>query len=221
MKKIKKGDYQNSSSANDSFYLFFLNMKQMTGFKGYAYYAIRELIPAERDVHCNSSEPGQFYYGQNKTIKPPVLETLNFTGDFEIRTFSSGCFYYSEDTGFWQTEGMEILADSNVSVAHCVTEHLTSFAGGFIVLPPEINFSQIWANADFLKNPTIYSTVIVITGLLIIGSVIAHLYDRRDKRKMKLTALSDNSPDDTYYYEVIAFTGGRKGAATDSNVTII
>ena len=194
-------------------------MAQMSGFVGNVGFGIRELLSTETKMHCaDLTIPGFFYDSINLTMLPPITNNFNFTSDFGIRVFSSGCMYYSEDNGIWQVDGMEILPDTTVDLAHCITHHLTSFAGGFIVLPPAIDFNKIWANASFAQNPTIYSAIIGLTSLLIIGSIISHLFDRRDKRKMKLTNLPDNSFCDTYFYEIIVFTGSRQGASTKSNV---
>ena len=194
-------------------------MAQVAGFTGSVGFGIRELLAIETKTHCgNLSTPGYFYGEVNMTMLPPIPEKLNFTSDFGIRVFSSGCMYYSEENGMWQVDGMEILADTTIDMAHCVSNHLTSFAGGFIVLPPAIDFSKVWANASFSQNQTIIITIISITSLLIICSIIAQLFDRRDKRKMKLVSLPDNSPLDTYFYEILVFTGGRQGASTKSNV---
>jgi hypothetical protein len=42
---------------------------------------------------------------------------------------------------------------------------LTTFAGGWIVLPAPINWNYVFANLDFAKNKTIYLTIIIIAVL--------------------------------------------------------
>lgn len=37
--------------------------------------------------------------------------------------------------------------------------------------------------------------------------------------KLGATPLQDNDPKDKYVYEIVVFTGDKKGAATDSNVS--
>jgi len=66
----------------------------------------------------------------------PLTENkTNFTTDFKIRTYSSGCYYFDTDSGKWKSDGMEILEDTNLKQTHCFSNHLTSFAGGLVVMP--------------------------------------------------------------------------------------
>ena len=59
----------------------------------------------------------------------------SFTSNFWLRTYASGCYYMDTKTNKWSSYGVEILSDSNLTHSHCVSSHLTTFAGGFIVLP--------------------------------------------------------------------------------------
>ena len=42
---------------------------------------------------------------------------------------------------------------------------LTKFTGGYQVLPAPINWNYVFANANFLKNKTIYLTVICVVAI--------------------------------------------------------
>jgi magnesium-transporting ATPase (P-type) len=66
----------------------------------------------------------------------------------------------------------------------CFSTHLTKFTSGFNVLPEPINWNYVFVNADFLKNKTIYLTVIVVTLVYIILLVYARFYDRKDFQKV-------------------------------------
>ena len=172
-------------------------------------YAIRELVPTEVDQYCI----------QTITLSLPLLKTrVNFTSDFMIRTYTSGCYFYDKKTGKWSSEGVEVLSDTDITKTHCSSSHLTSFAGGLVVLPSAINFETVWANADFLKNPVIYSTLIAITCVYALFALWARLMDKRDSTKLNIVPLRDNLSSDKYFYEVIVFTGSRKESATNSKV---
>ena len=119
-------------------------------------------------------------------------------------------------TNKWTSEGVEILSDSSISLAHCISYHLTEFAGGFLVLPSSIDFNKVWANAGFLQNPIIYSTVIIIISLYIIFACFSRFLDYRDSKKITYSIIDNLS--ENYLYELRIFTGSRIGAATDSNV---
>jgi hypothetical protein len=56
----------------------------------------------------------------------------SFTSNFWLRTFASGCYYMDTATNDWSSYGMEILEDSNLTHTHCISSHLTTFAGGFM-----------------------------------------------------------------------------------------
>jgi hypothetical protein len=206
---------------NESFYLFFLNSSQVNGYKGFVGYGIRELTPSEINTYCIPSV--------NNTNKlnlksAPLLATtnkINFTNDFYLLSYTSGCYYYDSASGKWTSYGMEVVFDTNIHETHCLSTHLTSFAGGLVVLPSAINFEYVWANASFLQNPIIYSTVIVVTLLYILFSVWAHLMDKKDLKKLNIVPLDDNLNNDNYFYEIIVFTGNRQEAGTDSKVRVV
>ena len=139
-----------------------------------------------------------------------------FSSDFGLRLFSSGCYYYDMNTNEWTSIGVEILPESTISLSHCTSYHLTEFAGGFLVLPSSIDFYHIWANASFLQNPIIYSTVIIIILLYIILACFSRYLDYKDSKKVGFLIIDNLS--ENYLYELRIYTGSRKGAATDSNV---
>lgn len=144
----------------------------------------------------------------------------NFTKDFSLRVFSSGCYFIDPVTGEWSSYGVEVLEDTNLTHTHCISTHLTEFAGGFVVLSTAIDFNSVFANASFDKNPTIYITVIIIGCLYILSAILARFYDVKDRLKRKIHLLKDNARDNSYLYELIVFTGSRKGSSTNSNVRI-
>ena len=152
-----------------------------------------------------------------------------FTNNFWMRIFAAGCYYMDTNTNMWTSYGMEILSDTNLTHTHCITNHLTTFAGGFIVLPPALDFNYVWANASFLQNPVIYSTVIALISIYILMSIWAKWMDRKDELKQGFTVLitensdfclNDEKRKGAKYcaYEMIVFTGSRPNGGTKSNV---
>ena len=195
---------------NGSYYSYFQSMAKVNGFKGFVGYSIRELNINEMFLYCSSNQ-------SNINIKP-IQTRVNFTSDFLIRVYLSGCYFYDLLTGKWSSDGVEILADTNLKFTHCISHHLTSFAGGLVILPSAINFQYVFANATFNQNPFIYITVVLITFLYIVFVIWAIYMDKNDLRKLRITPLKDNNPNDSYFYELMVFTGNRSESQTQSTV---
>jgi len=100
----------------------------------------------------------------------------------------------------------------------CYSTHLTTFAGGFLVLPAPVNWNYVFANADFAKNKTVYLTVICVCVIYLALIVYARHQDKKDIEKLGVTPLPDNHQVDRYFYQIIVFTGQRKNAGTLSKV---
>jgi polycystin 1L2 len=66
----------------------------------------------------------------------------------------------------------------------CFSTHLTTFAGGFLVLPAPVNWNYVFANADFAKNKTVYLTVICMCVIYIGLIVYARHQDKNDIGKV-------------------------------------
>jgi hypothetical protein len=214
-------DDTNITNANivDSYYLFFLDQKQVNNFQGFLGYGLRELNATEMNFYC---------VNKKNTTKPPVLSPVGnstfvstFTTDFSVIVYNGGCYYYEPLTGKWDWTGMKIYADTNLLFTHCSTNHLTQFAGGLVILPSKINFSYAFANASPLKSPIIYAVVITVLCLYVISSIAAYYADKKDKERMGIMLLEDNSVGDSYFYELIVFTGNRNESATDSKVSFL
>jgi hypothetical protein len=198
-----------------SYFLYFSDPGDNLNKKTTLSYGLRELSTSEYQTFCISSIPA---------YQPPVSssEVNKFTADFEIRSFSSGCYYLDSTTGMWLSDGLFIQSDTILEATHCKASSLPTFgsqiAGSIIPLPSAIDFVYVFANAGFLQNMTIYLTVIIMTCLYIFLLILCRLMDRRDVEKSAIHLLSDNSPDDLYFYEVIVHTAARRNANTDSKV---
>ena len=67
----------------------------------------------------------------------------------------------------------------------CFTNHLTTFAGGWIVFPSPINWNYVFSHADLSRNRTIYLTVIVVALLYFLFLIFARWSDAKDLLKVK------------------------------------
>ncbi len=79
----------------------------------------------------------------------------------------------------------QVGRNSTLQRTQCFTSHLTSFAGGWVVAPNPIDFSYVFANLDFLSNPTLYVTQIVIAVIYVIAVVWARRKDKKDVTKVR------------------------------------
>jgi polycystin 1L2 len=183
---------------------------QINGFKGFVGHGIRELNKNETYLYCSSQSI--------QASLPMTQNRLNFTSDFMIRSYTSGCYYYDPNTGKWSSNGMDIYEDTNLEQTHCLSNHLTAFAGGLVLTSSTINFKYALVNASFVINPIIYMTLIFFTCLYILFAVWCRVMDMKDVKKTKIHMLKDNFPTDSYFYEIIVFTGSRIESATSSRV---
>ena len=188
-------------------------MSQTNGFKGFVGYSLRELNQTEIYLFCN----------KKIVLKslPLIYNRTNFTSDFMIRAYTSGCYYYDSNIGKWLADGMEIYEDTDLSKSHCSSNHLTLFASGLVLVPQEINFQHVFADASFTRNPCVYITVIIIICIYILFAIWAKYMDFLDSKKSNTVNLNDNNPLDDYAYELIVFTGNRSESGTRSKVNLI
>jgi hypothetical protein len=61
-------------------------------------------------------------------------------------------------------------------------------------------------------------TVLILFALYILFSIWGRWMDKQDFLKIGVTPLIDNHPIDDYFYEIVAITGNRVNAGTDSKV---
>ena len=187
-------------------------MTQVNGFNGFVGYGIRELNINETITYCLNNI--------TTNSLPLIRNKVNFTNDFLIRTYTSGCYYYNTDTGKWMVDGLYLLEDTNIQQTHCSSFHLTLFAGGLDVMPNQINFQYVFANASLEKNYTIYFTIFAFALIYILFALYAIYMDFSDRKKKNITILKDNCLADNYLYELMVFTGNRKESGTHSDVIL-
>lgn len=95
---------------------------------------------------------------------------------------------------------------------------MTTFAGGLVILPAPINWNYVFANADFLRNKTIYLSVICVLTIFVALLIYSRRKDQKDLEKLQVMLLDDNQPEDQYWYQMVVLTGQRSGAGTKSKV---
>ncbi|CAF3607443.1 unnamed protein product [Adineta steineri] len=200
------------NTASDGYlYSYFLNNLQ-TANHTYTMFGIRELNSTEFNSYCSNN-------GSHSNV--PITDSpVNFTANYYIRVYTSGCYYMDKNNN-WQSDGCVVGTKTSHTQTECYTNHLTTFAGGWIVLPAPINWNYVFANASFAKNMTIYLTLILLLVLYILFMLYARFKDKKDIEKLGVTPLPDNILNDKYYYQIIVFTGLRKDAGTESKVHFI
>ncbi|CAF4156054.1 unnamed protein product, partial [Adineta steineri] len=196
---------------NDDIYRYFIDNQQTPTHQSLIF-GIRELNSTEINNYCLN----------NSSINtlPITDESINFTSNYELRIYTSGCYYLDESNN-WKSDGLIVGSLTNLYETECLSTHLTTFASGFIVLPAPINWSYVFANADFMKNKTVYLTMIFTSIIYIILMIFARFKDKKDFEKLGVTPLADNNKSDHYYYQILVFTGQRTNAGTDSKVYFV
>jgi hypothetical protein len=206
-----------------------MNSNEVKNYRGLVIMGIRELKDFEITSYCTNG---------SKPMTPPILPVFNMTevfnislnstnkssslaSDFYFLAFSSGCYYMDVSTGKWSSDGVEVQNDTSILYTHCKTSHLTTFAGGWVVLPTAIDFNYVFANASFEKNKTIYLTVIVLLAIFVLLAIWGRYMDKQDLLKSGSAPLLDNQPGHDYFYEITFITGSRKDSGTDSKVRLI
>jgi hypothetical protein len=179
---------------NENIYKYFLNNEQTLNHKSLIF-GLRELNSEE---YCSNN---------SSIINLPILDqNINFTSNYELRIYTSGCYYLDSNNNY-QSNGLLVGSLTNHYQTECFSNHLTSFASGFIVLPSPINWNYVFANAGFLRNKTVYLTVIIISLLYLILTIYARFKDKKDFEKLKIIPLIDNDKSDQYFYQILIFTG--------------
>ncbi|CAF1416666.1 unnamed protein product [Rotaria sordida] len=196
---------------NESLYKYFINNEQTSGHQSLIF-GLREL---------NSTEIFQFCLENSSIINPPITnQPFYFTSNYELRIYTSAC-YYLDKNNQWKSDGLIVGPLTNHYQIQCFSNHLTSFAGGFIILPAPINWNYVFTNADFMKNKTVYLTIIFVSIIYIILMIYARFNDKKDIEKLGVTPLLDNYKLDQYFYQILVFTGQRINAGTESKVQFI
>lgn len=192
---------------NQSLYSYFFDNEQTLGHQSLIF-GLRQLNSKEELNRSSSS-------------MPMIDQSSNFTDNYSYRVYSSGCYYLDFDNHQWRSDGLKVGSLTNLDQTECYSTQMTTLSGSFQILPTPINWRYVFANADFLKNKTIYSMIIIVCVLYIILLIYARHMDRKDLEKLGINPLSDNHWSDEYHYQILVFTGHRKNAGTQSKVHFI
>ena len=74
---------------------------------------------------------------------------------------------------------------TNLTHTQCLSTHLTTFAGGFLVLPESVNWNYVFANAICNRNKTVYLTVTCAAMLYIALLMYVRINDKRDGQRVR------------------------------------
>lgn len=178
----------------------------------YTHFIDNRLAHGHRSVifglrELNTTETVAFCSGVSSNATPPMPERpFQFTSNYGVRVYTSGC-YYLDSSDRWRSDGVLVGPSTNHQSTECLSTHLTTFAGGFLVLPTPINWNYVFANAQFTRNKTIYITVICGAVLYLVLVAFARYKDKQDVRKV--SARTSVSRDD----ETSCIVVGRDGVA--------
>ncbi|CAF1272127.1 unnamed protein product [Adineta ricciae] len=197
-----------SNLTTDNLYKYFIDNRQTSNHRSIIF-GLRELQPSENV--CSNFSP----------TNPPIMDKrMNFTANYQLRIYASGC-YYLDSNNQWKSDGLVVGERTTLNATECYSTHLTTFTSAFCVLPDPINWNYVFSNAQFMKNKTIYLTIICVSVIYLILLIFARYKDKKDAEKLGVTVLPDNHKLDDYFYEIIVFTGQRKDAGTKSNVQFV
>ncbi|CAF1473458.1 unnamed protein product [Adineta ricciae] len=190
----------------NNMYTYFIN-NQLTNNHKSLIFGLRELNSTEISQYCTTPP-----------VNPPITDApFDFTSDYELRLYTSGC-YYLDSNNQWQSDGLIVGSLTNTNETECFSTHLTTFAGGFLVLPSPINWNYVFLHANFNRNKTIYITMISVSILYLLIMIYARFKNKNLIEKFGVIALEDNRQEDQYCYQIIVFIDHRKDAETKSQV---
>ena len=89
------------SMTNESMYEYFIDNEQTVGHSSMAI-GLREV---KNDVYCSNVSL------RNKL--PVTDDVYSFRSDYEMRVYSSGCYYMDEESGEWKGHGLKVGASTN------------------------------------------------------------------------------------------------------------
>ena len=135
---------------SSSLYTHFLNNQQTNGHQSIIF-GVRQLNSTEVDHWCSNP---------STHLNPPRSDQpFRFTDNYELRLYTSGCFYLDADHR-WRSDGLQVGPLTNLSHTQCLSTHLTTFASSFRVHPGLINWNYVFSSAVLNKNQSTYLSVI-------------------------------------------------------------
>jgi len=139
-------------------------------------------------IYTNSIQVNQSYFTFMIDNQQTVGHRLLIFGleqenqEYEYRVYSSGCYYLNKENE-WKGDGLRVGSKTNLSQTHCYSTHLTKFSGSLQIFSPSTDFEFVFANAEFHRNKTIYSTVICMAIIYILLLIYARQKDSETESK--------------------------------------
>ena len=159
----------NNNMTNETIYRYFIDNQKTSGHQA-VIFGLRELNETEMINYCSISS----------IVNPPITDQrFHFTTNYQLRIYTSGC-YYLDQNNQWKSDGLVVGPLTNYEQTQCLSTHLTKFISGFRVLPAPINWNYVFANGDFMKDKTIYLTVIYVCTISLILLIYPRYKDRQD-----------------------------------------
>ncbi|CAF1286286.1 unnamed protein product [Adineta ricciae] len=184
---------------NDSYYIYFLDNQQTANHQS-VIFGLREMNSFELITFCSNRS--------NNTLPVPT-DPFVFSSNYNLRTYVSGC-YYLDSKNNWQSDGLIVGSRTNHNETECYSNHLTTFAGGFLVLPAPINWDYSFSNTDFLRNKTVYVAIVYVFTIYIILLIYVRYEDNKDMQKLPLMMVIDNQKDTILKLKVQFMMLGKK-----------
>ena len=106
--------------------------------------------------------------------------------EYHFSAVMRGCVHWDMVSKIWRADGCWVTASPHTStpdVTTCSCNHLTFFAGNFIVAPNTIDFNTVWGKfADIGNNWVVLATV---GGLIIIYWMVLLIIRRLDRADLE------------------------------------
>ena len=102
-------------STSESLYTYFFSNNQTFGHRSLIF-GLRQLNATEMNQFCSITSVG--------IVTPPLTdERFHFTSNYELRLYTSSCFYFDEKTDEWKFDGLTVGPKSNPYQTQCFSTH--------------------------------------------------------------------------------------------------
>ncbi len=99
---------------SESIYTYFIDNQRTEGHHS-VIFGLREL---------NSTEMINFCSNSSSLKSPPIInEEFRFTSDYELRIYTSGC-YYLDKHNQWTSNGLKVGNETNLNETQCFSTHV-------------------------------------------------------------------------------------------------
>ncbi|CAG0880749.1 unnamed protein product [Darwinula stevensoni] len=95
---------------------------------------------------------------------------LNFTTPYCLQIINTAMLYYDETKKQFIDAGIQMTSANLEAISANVT-HLTTFGGGFFVMPNTVDFAYVFSHAGFDDNITIY-LLLILTGVIYLALLV-------------------------------------------------